>query len=132
MRFIRTLPEDALDVVPEPGAVARLCEIERVRQLDGHPATGIALEVDRDRRPDKSGFRWHEGSLVHPKPVALEHSAKVRFVVQAGHAEHNDGPWPTEQSRYSGVFQPPTHSTSASASGGPHVPGSYSNIGLGP
>ncbi len=30
------------------------------------------------------------------------------------------------------VFQPPTSCTSASASFGPHVPGSYSNIGLGP
>src|SRR5262249_8864573 len=30
------------------------------------------------------------------------------------------------------VFQPPTPSTSLSASCGPHVPGSYSYIGLGP
>ena len=30
------------------------------------------------------------------------------------------------------VFQPPTPSTSLSASFGPHVPGSYSYIGLGP
>jgi hypothetical protein len=30
------------------------------------------------------------------------------------------------------VFQPPTPSTRLSASFGPHVPGSYSYIGLGP
>src|SRR6266478_1406307 len=33
---------------------------------------------------------------------------------------------------HSGVFHPPTLATSASASFGPHVPGSYSYIGLGP
>src|SRR5262245_31989625 len=90
------LREDPLDVVPEPGPMARLLQIERGRQFDRHPAS-VALEVDRHRRSDKSCFRRHKGGFSHAKSVAFEHATKVAFVDEVGHADQNEVWWPTEQ-----------------------------------
>src|SRR5262249_15453840 len=123
---------------PLPSPVADLaqavamdrCQAMRRRQdrgrLDG-AAEGAA--VDRGNRLGREPLR----KTLHLRPAVLR---EIDAYITGKAVLRRQGRRPVanqkQAGRYCGVFHPPTSATRRSACGGPQVPGSYSNIGLGP